>query len=255
MKLTQYSDVNDVLDILLTRITSILGDKLVGLYLEGSLVLGDFEPSISDIDLLAALSSNVDDTEFEALKEMHDALVTEYKEWYDRIEVCYITIDALKTVKSQTSTIVNISPGEPIHRTESSKEWIMNWYLTRERSIPLFGPSPKDIIEPISKEEFIQSVKDHAKAWGEWVKNMRNPYAQSYAILSISRAFYACRNGDQVSKKQAALWAKKQLPEWSDVIHNALIWRQGGKYNPPDDVTHPKTVQFVNYVRGLILAE
>jgi hypothetical protein len=84
---------------------------------------------------------------------------------------------------------------------------------------------------------------------------MRNPYAQSYAILSICRALYAFRNGDQVSKIKAAEWAEKQLPEWSQVIQNALIWRKGGKYKPVDELTHPQTVQFVNHVRKLILGK
>ncbi len=255
MEVTQYSDVNELLEIIITRINSVLGDKMVGLYLEGSLVLGDFEPDISDIDLVVALASDINNKEFEALKGMHEYLVAEYKEWHDRIEVCYITVDALRTVKSHTSMIVNISPGEPIHRTESYKEWIMNWYLTREKSKALYGPSPKSIIEPISKEEFVQSVKDNVKAWGGWVDDMRNPYAQSYAILTICRALYAYKTGEQASKKEAALWAQKELPEWSDVIQSALLWRHGGKYHPANDVTHPRTMQFVNHVRGLILAE
>jgi hypothetical protein len=253
MNVTPYADVNQILDILLTRIKAVLGDKLVGLYLEGSLVLGDFEPGISDIDLVAAVASTIDDQEFEALKAMHESLVAEFHAWYDRIEVCYITVDALKSVKSRTSMIVNISPGEPIHRMEARKEWIMNWYLTRETSKTLYGPSPRSIIEPISQAEFVESVIDHVKGWGDWVQDMRNPYAQSYAILTMCRALYAYKNGTQVSKKAAAIWVQQELPEWSDLIQHALAWRQGSKYLSDNDVTHPATVQFVQHVKGLIL--
>ena len=253
MQVTPYSDVNNVLEIIITRLRATLGDKLVGLYLEGSLVVGDFEPTISDIDLVAALASEIDDQEFAALQAMHEALVAEHPVWYDRIEVCYITVDALGSVKSRTSMIVNISPGEPIHRTEARREWIMNWYLTRERSVTLYGPSPATIIEPISKAEFIQSVRNHAEGWGDWVNDMRNPYAQSYAILTLCRALYASKNGEQVSKQAAALWVQHQLPEWSDIIQQALEWRQGGKYLGADDATHHRTVQFVDHVRNLIL--
>jgi hypothetical protein len=68
-------------------------------------------------------------------------------------------------VRSHTSQIANISPGEPFHRRESSLEWLIDWYVVREKGIALFGPSPKSIIEPISKDEFIRSVKANAKAW------------------------------------------------------------------------------------------
>jgi L-rhamnose mutarotase len=255
MKITEYSDVNEILEILLTGIKTILGEKLVGLYLDGSLVIGDFEPGISDIDLVAALSTEIDDQEFEALKKMHYELVSVHTKWYDRIEVCYITVDALKTVRTKTSQIVNISPGEPIHRKESNKEWLMNWYLSREKSKTLYGPSPKRIIEPISKEEFIQTVKTHTRSWDKYVQDMRNPYAQSYSIFAMCRALYTVKNGEQVSKKKAALWVEKEYPEWSEIIQDALKWRQGGKYNPNDDISHPKTVQFVLFVRKLILDE
>lgn len=255
MQITEYDDVNEILEILLSRIRLVLGNKLVGLYLDGSLVIGDFEPDISDIDLITAISSELNNEEFEAVKKMHDKFVEEHKEWFDRIEVCYITVEALKKVRTQTAMIVNISPGEPINRKESNREWLMNWYLAREKSKALYGPSPKEIIEPISKVEFIQTIKTHANSWNKYVETMRNPYAQSYAILSMCRALYTVKNGEQVSKKKAALWVEQEYPELTKDIQNALMWRHSGKYNPPNDVTHVKTVAFVNRLRELILAE
>ena len=255
MQPTPYSDVNELIEKLLLRIKSILGSKLTGLYLAGSLVIGDYDPKTSDIDLLAALSSGIDEKEFEALEKMHHAMANEHREWDDRVEVTYISVNALKSVKSHTSQIVNISPGEPFHRVEAEKEWLMKWYLYREKSKTLFGPSPKTLIEPISKEEFIESVKDHARSWGEWVEGMKNRYAQSYAILAMCRALYSYKTGDQVSKKKAAEWAQKEIPEWSGLIQNAIIWKEAGKDTQADEINFPKTVQFVNYVRSLILEE
>lgn len=251
---TLYPHINSLLNELFFCIRKVLGDKLVGLYLGGSLVLGDFSEQISDIDLIAALSSDVTDTELNELREMHADFVGEHNEWQDRIEVCYISTDALKTVKSSAGQIVNISPGEPIHRLELKKEWIMNWYLTREYSIPVFGPPPKTIIEPISKEEYIRSVKDHMKLWDTRVKNMHGRYAQAaYVVLTMCRALYAYKNGDQVSKIQAAQWAERQLPEWSDLIERALVWRETKNEKPVDDATYFLMVEFVNAVRCQIL--
>jgi predicted nucleotidyltransferase len=69
---TPCADINQLLELLLSGIQNILGAKLIGLYLYGSLVIGDFDPNISDIDLVAALSSDIDDKEFGALQKMHD---------------------------------------------------------------------------------------------------------------------------------------------------------------------------------------
>ena len=241
-----------MLSLIMTRIKSILGEKLAGLYLGGSLVLGDFDPQISDIDLVAVLTSEVNDKEFEILEKMHTKLVQEYKQWDDRIEVCYISADALKHIKSRTSSIVNISPGEPFHRMESSKKWLMNWYLVREKSIALFGPSPTTIIQPISKQEFIQSVKDHAQSWNKWVRNMHTRSAQAYSILTMCRALYAYTKGDQTSKRKAASWAQKKLPQWTNIIQDALAWRESNDKRM-DKAAYSQTEQFVSYVRNQIL--
>ncbi len=256
MQPTSYSHINELLDNLLSQLQHVLEKKLIGLYLYGSLVLGDFDPTISDIDLVAALSSDIDEKEFEALQKMHTALATTRKEWDDRIEVCYISVTALKTVRSRTSQIANISPGEPFHRRESRKEWLTDWYLVREKGVTLFGPPPKTLIEPISKEEFLQAVTDQTKAWREWIHDIQhNRKSQAYAILTMCRALYAYKNGEQVSKKQAAMWAEKELPQWSSVIKKALLWREAWRDEEVNhEATFQETLHFVNCMIDLIVA-
>jgi hypothetical protein len=245
---TPYADVNQLLEILLSGIHKILGEKLIGLYLYGSLVIGDFDPNISDIDLVAALSPDIDDQEFGALQKMHDDFAKKYKEWNDRIEVCYISVVALQSVRSHTSQIANISPGEPFHRRESSIEWLTDWYVVREKGITLFGPSPKTVIEPISMDEFVRSVQANANAWRIWINDMHNRKSQAYAILTLCRALYTYKNGEQVSKKQAAVWAKQEFPEWSKLIQNALLWREAWRVENIDhDATFPEILRFVHF--------
>ena len=84
---------------------------------------------------------------------------------------------------------------------------------------------------------------------------MRDRYAQAaYVILTLCRALYAYRHGEQVSKKQAALWAQKVLPEWSNFIGQAIAWRETRNEKPVDDTTYQKMVAFVDVIRGKMLA-
>ena len=53
-----------VLDELRSRIRLIFGEQLLGLYPYGSLILGDFNPAISDIDLVAVAKHEVTKREF-----------------------------------------------------------------------------------------------------------------------------------------------------------------------------------------------
>ncbi len=56
---TPYADVNAVLSDFLARIRLILGDRFRGMYLDGSLALGDFNPQSSDIDFVVTTSECV----------------------------------------------------------------------------------------------------------------------------------------------------------------------------------------------------
>lgn len=241
--------MNLLLDEICISMQMILGNRLVGLYLFGSLVAGDFDNALSDIDLTAATTETIDEADFDALNRMHNDFVTRHPEWTDRLEIAYISLHALKTFRDQPSQIGIISPGEPFHFKEAGKDWLINWYVVREKGVTLFGPPPTEIIDPISKEEFIQAVKDNTREWREWIYHMTHIGGQAYAILTMCRALYLCRNGEQVSKIQAAQWARKALPEWAATIQNAVSWRQHShKVDVDPAITFPNTRQFVNFI-------
>src|SRR6185437_13654186 len=116
------------------------------------------------------------------------------------------------------------SPGEPFHTKNAGIDWLINWYVVREKGVALFGPSPKTLIDPISREELVQAVEDSARWWRGRVEN-HEPWhrnAQVYAILTMCRALYTFKTTDFVSKRQAALWAQTAMPEWAPVIRRAL---------------------------------
>src|SRR5437763_1681362 len=56
----RYAEINELLGTLLSQMQTVLEHKLVGVYLYGSLVWGDFNQESSDIDLLVATSSDID---------------------------------------------------------------------------------------------------------------------------------------------------------------------------------------------------
>ena len=246
--ITPYPEIDKLLKYLLGQIQQILGEKLVALYLYGSLVTGDFDRGISDIDLLAATASDIDDQEFERLQQMHYDIVARNPEWDDRLEIAYLSVTALKTFRTQMSQIGIISPGEPFHLTEAGKDWLMNWWVVREKGVTLFGPPPTALIDPISREEFVQTVQEHAQASAEWVHKMQNLPGQAYVILTLCRALYASKNREQVSKKEAALWAQASYPQWASLIKKALIWRTDWRDEAVEPAaTFPETVRFVHF--------
>ena len=125
-----------LLEALTAGIRQAAGAKLLGLYLWGSYVLGDFDPRRSDVDLVAALAADVSGEDFAALKAMHDALALRFPAWEGRIEVAYATVATLDR-PAEGGEIVRISPGEPLNRRRSDERWVVDWYVVRERGIAL----------------------------------------------------------------------------------------------------------------------
>jgi hypothetical protein len=244
--------VDELIDALLAGTRAALGDRLIGLYLGGSLVIGDFDPEISDLDLIAAVASDPDEREYEALRAMHAELAARWPAWSNRVEVRYVPRSALAAARSGTGQIVSISPGEPFHRRALSVEWLLDWYLLRERSVTLFGPHPRQLVEPIGREDLAPIVAILARSWGAWVRDMRSRKGQAYAVTCLCRALYTDRHGDQVSKLQAARWARRELPDWAGLIDRAVGWR-AAPADEPGDETYEETARFVEEVRALIL--
>lgn len=255
MQETPHAEINRLLESLLSAMHRIFKEGLVGVYLYGSLTTGDFDLESSDIDLLAATSSDASDTEFEALRAMHRDFTRDHPEWEDRIEVAYLSVTALRTFRSKRSPMAVITPGEPFHMKDAGTDWLMNWYIVRERGMALFGPPAKTIIPSITHEEFAQAVREHAAGCGGWVNEVRDRKGQAYAILTMCRALHVHMTGEQASKRQAALWAQEELPEWSRLIRSALAWRQAWREAQVDHAaTYAEAIRFVNFVRDKILA-
>lgn len=254
MQETPHADIKSLLESLLSRMRHILQERLVGLYLYGSLTTGDFDPARSDIDLLAATSSDVSDAEFDALHDMHLGFAQDNPVWDDRIDVQYLSVAALRTFRTQRSPIAIISAGEPFHMMEAGKEWLLNWYVVREEGVALFGPPAGALIGPITWEEYAGCVRDYAVEVAHRMKDVRDRKGQAYAILTMCRALRLHRTGERVSKRQAALWAQDELPQWSSLIQSALAWREVWREQQVDcAATRAETIGFVNFVRDQIL--
>ncbi|MDT8307771.1 MAG: DUF4111 domain-containing protein [Anaerolineae bacterium] len=226
----------------------ILDKNLIGLYLYGSLVSGDFDPDISDIDLLAVTSCDIGGKEFEQLRQMQNDLVADNPRWKNRIEIQYLSAGGLHTFKTRSSQIAVISPGEPFNLKEAGIDWLINWYLVREQGLVLFGPNPQTIIPSISKEEFLQASREHTHYWVQWAERPRDRKGQSYAILTLCRALYTVYRGEQASKRQAAFWAQKRFPQWASLIQNALAWRKlTVEGDLAGETPFSETVQFIRF--------
>lgn len=257
MEPTSYPIVNELTTCLLGEIQKVLKEKLVGLYLFGSATAGDFDPPISDIDLLAAIKEDLTNQEFKDLEKMHQEFSLRFPSWKDRIEVAYLSVFGLQSFKNQKSKIAVISPGEPFHIKEAGDDWLINWYAVQQNGTVIFGPDQASLITPISRDDFIAFVKKYAPDWRERIKgftDQSSPGSLAYAVFTLCRALYGYRKGEQVSKKQAAAWAATEFPQWSALIDRAAAWRKTQWEEEQQSAAPylPEVIEFVNFAIDII---
>ena len=115
------ADVRAVLEDFVEHVLEVLGNSVEGIVLFGSLVAGGFDPETSDIDLIVAVSADIEEGALASLRRMHDQLSRAHPAWEDRIDVAYISTAALKAVTDRDSPLLVISRGEPLHRARTDR--------------------------------------------------------------------------------------------------------------------------------------
>jgi predicted nucleotidyltransferase len=225
MGITLYPEMDPLVEELGGAILEALGAQVVGIYVYGSLVTGDFDAEHSDLDLLTVTAGELAAGELGRLEAMHAGLAAAHPRWRDRVEVAYLSREALGTFRTRRSPIAIVSPGEPFHVKEAGQDWLINWWVVRRQGVALYGPEAAAVIGEIGDEEFGRAVRAQVGEWQGYVWEMTRRKSQAYAILTMCRALHAAVVGEQVSKVAAARWAAGYFPAWRPLIEDAWAWR------------------------------
>ena len=243
-----------LLEDLVSSIHTALGDDLVGIYLYGSYVSGGFDPGISDLDLVAVTSAEVETIDLPRLDGVHQDLVARHPDWRDRLEVVYIGRATLEAFRTSPGRLAVISPGEPFHlREEPVFEWVQNWYLVRETGVVLFGPPAAAVIPPVAWGEFAAAAVRYAGQISSQHLEDASPSAIAYAVLTMCRALMTVRTQAHVSKQDGAAWTRRRMPEWAGVIDIALRSRASRGASSFDDAKSRAAAQvFIGLVAARV---
>jgi predicted nucleotidyltransferase len=241
---TPYADVNTMLAELVSGVTSVLGDRIVGIYLDGSLASGDFDES-SDIDFVVVTEDEVSEASFLKLQAMHAQLSAIDSPWAIQLEGSYLSRRAVRHHDPANAPYPNIERGqsERLKLVEHESSWVIHRHILWERGIVIQGPAPHTLIDPVSPDELRQAMAEVLRSWATHLLDepaqMSSRGYQSYVVLSLCRILYTLEFGAVVSKRVAANWAQQTLDErWGLLIVRAWQGRQHpGESALPDDVS------------------
>ena len=108
-EITPFAGLDAVLAHLTDKVRAILGDNLVGLYLQGSFAVGDAD-EMSDCDFMVAIARDLTADERAELQAMHAAIHDlPHEPWRHRLEGSYAPVDIMRRQSAEPRD----PPGEP----------------------------------------------------------------------------------------------------------------------------------------------
>jgi predicted nucleotidyltransferase len=235
-------------------IQNIIGKKLIGLYLFGSLTYGDFNPESSDIDLLTVINKPLNHYELDQIKQLHNRIEEKCQKWSHRLECSYTPIDLFKNTLPPKELRPYYGGGIFYDEAPYGNEWIINNYLLYNYGVSLIGSDFKKLIKPIDIIEVQKDcIRDLFQEWEpkitdfEWLDNS---HYQSYLILNLCRILYTVCYGAAGTKKVSAEWVKNQygMP-WINLIETAGNWKYGKVMSMRNE-----SINFIKFVIDYIKA-
>ncbi len=250
---TPIPEANAVLWAFLTGVREILRDRVVGIYLAGSLATGEFDQS-SDIDALVVTTGALPAETVAALAAMHErfsAGAAQWGKWGWELEVSYVPKDAVRRYDPANDMHPYIDRGGRLRMERHGREWDIHRHVIREWGIVVEGPSPLSLIDPVGPNDVRQAVLVAISEW--WPRFLQKPSElhprgyRSYMVLTGCRMLYTLEFGTVVSKPAATRWAQETLgPRWSALIAWAVTARHGPYTDELDNLS--EALDFIRFV-------
>jgi hypothetical protein len=251
---TPYADVNDVLAHFLARIRAVLGDQFRGMYLDGSLALGDFNPETSDIDFIVTTDDDLADDRFPALRAMHARFNAGDSRWAREVEAVYLPENAFRCAAPENVRHLRIERGdEALVKGHSDGTWITHWFIIREHGVVIAGPDPRTMIDPIEPQDLRRAMVDLADLWLTALRHnherLEHRGPLTYTVLTLCRILHTLTWGTVTSKPRAARWAQQMDDgRWSPLIRRALAWRKlPARQDPVSEEERHDTLALLDY--------
>jgi hypothetical protein len=252
---TPYTELNSILEELVTRVRGVLADVFVGAYLQGSFAIGDFD-SHSDVDFIIAIRDELSDDHVAALQDVHPRVYGLRSEWAQHLEGSYFPAEILRDYHQRGTPLWYLDHGsKSLVRSDHCNTLVVR-SVVRERAVVLAGPSPTTLVDPVPVDELRREIRNTMRTWGQEILDQpnryRNRFYQGFIVLSYCRMLHDVVEGRPGSKRAGATWAKSIVdPAWSPLIDRAWSGRPNPAVSvrePADSVDFERTLEFVRLI-------
>lgn len=220
-------EVHDVVNRYVREIEDVAPGLVEGLYLVGSVALGDYHSGHSDVDFVAVLGRELTDDDFAALETLHSELP--HPPWFDGIYVAprdlgHQDIDVVAAVEGKVRRDQGTSPvtwyelanhgvvvrGAPIRelRVQVDVEWLRSWMCSNLKSY---------------WEPYAQRCEEGWAELGD--EDPLDAYPVVWMVLGAPRLHFTLATNQVTTKTGSGRYAAQMFPAWSELVERVTRWR------------------------------
>ncbi|HET6212421.1 MAG TPA: nucleotidyltransferase domain-containing protein [Micromonosporaceae bacterium] len=231
------SPPEDIVDDYLSTVDAEAPGLVEGLYLVGSVALGDYRPGRSDIDFVAVTADRLDSAGAAALSRAQARFNRSHRRPY--VDGPYLTWRDLAKPPDQTG------PVPYVHRRRfvPAGGFELNpvtWHTLAGHGIPRRGPAPDALDVWTDRAMLAGWTRENLHTyWPRWrdrsARLWSRPglvslgsWATQWGVMGVARQHCAIATGDIISKTAAGYYALKAFDErWHRIARESLRLREG----------------------------
>ena len=224
----------NILDEFVDFTRQIIGGKLTGIYLHGSLAMGCFHPDKSDIDLIVIVEEDISDKQ--KLQFMEQVVRLNEQAPVKGLELSIVKREYSNPFVYPTPFELHFSSAHLQWFCENPQDYIAgmkgtdidlaaHFSIINHYGIVLYGEAVDKVFAKVPRQNYIDSICADVENAGEDI--IGNPV---YIILNLCRVLAFLTEGIYLSKEAGGKWAMKKLDtDESILIADALECYTRGK--------------------------
>jgi hypothetical protein len=224
--------VQKVLQDYLSQLTAAMPANIAGIYLTGSVSLGDYYSSKSDIDFITILNEDATNKQLQQLKHIHRSI--EKKHHHPKFNGYYLNLAGLTSGRSSyPSFFMN-----RMHHERTFELGQLSLFELKHFSHHVYGIPVTELPINVAFENVARQLHENINSyWARWVHRhsctginrlllILFPRLTEWGLLGVARQLYTLQAGAITSKLKAGNYCLQNLPaQFSNIISTAIETR------------------------------